>query len=196
VRDAAATVLILAGGRGKRYQASGGQGSKLDAVLHGKSVLQHTLDAVHASGLPFHLEAGPHPGMGDSIAAAVRATLDANGWLILPGDLPLIQSDTLRRIAQAMHTHAVVLPVFQGKRGHPVGFSARFRSALLDLQGSDGARRIIQSNIATEWTVNDLGCVADIDTVDDLAAAKAILENQLISIGHEDAGASHTPKVS
>ena len=45
------TVLILASGRGQRFVASGGIGSKLQAMLHGKTVLQHTVDAVRASGL-------------------------------------------------------------------------------------------------------------------------------------------------
>ena len=40
------TVLILASGRGERFVASGGQGSKFQALLHGKPVLEHTLDAV------------------------------------------------------------------------------------------------------------------------------------------------------
>jgi molybdenum cofactor cytidylyltransferase len=69
-------VLILASGRGERFIASGGQGSKLDALLAGKRVLDWTLDAVRATGLPYHVEAGGHAGMGDSIAAAVAATQD------------------------------------------------------------------------------------------------------------------------
>ena len=40
--------------------------------------------------------------MGDSIAAAVRATAQAPGWLVLPGDLPLIRPDTLRTMAAAL----------------------------------------------------------------------------------------------
>ena len=35
---------------------------------------------VRASGLPFHVEDAGHPGMGDSIAAGVRATIDAE-WI-------------------------------------------------------------------------------------------------------------------
>ena len=68
------TVLILASGRGERFKASGGSVHKLQALLAGKPVLQHTLDAVRASGLPWHVEDAGHPGMGDSIAAAVRHT--------------------------------------------------------------------------------------------------------------------------
>ena len=60
------TVLVLASGRGERFRASGGTVHKLQAELQGKPVLQHTLDAVRASGLPWHLEDRGHPGMGDS----------------------------------------------------------------------------------------------------------------------------------
>ena len=70
-------VLVLASGRGERFSASGGTTHKLQADLCGATVLQRTLDAVRASGLRWHLEDAGHPGMGDSIAAAVRATRDA-----------------------------------------------------------------------------------------------------------------------
>lgn len=92
-------VLVLAAGRGERFLASGGSSHKLQAMLGLQTVLQTTLAAVQASGLPWHLEYGPHPGMGDSIAAAVKATAGANGWLVLPADLPLIQASTLQQLA-------------------------------------------------------------------------------------------------
>ena len=93
-------VIVLAAGRGERFAASGASVHKLQALLAGKPVLDHVLDAVRASGLPYHVvTADPaRPGMGDSIAAGVRATPDAACWLILPADLPLIRSETLRQI--------------------------------------------------------------------------------------------------
>lgn len=175
MREQRPTVLILASGRGERFQASGGQGSKLQALLHGKPVLQHTLDAVRASGLPFHVERGPHPGMGDSIAAAVRATREASGWLILPGDLPLIQPATLLAVAQALAQHPVVRPVYQGQRGHPVGFAAICGAELLDLKGNQGAAPVVKARVAIDLIVDDAGTVTDIDTLDDLARAAAAL---------------------
>ena len=169
------TVIVLASGRGERFAASGGGTDKLQARLAGKTVLQHTLAAVQASGLPWHLEDAGHPGMGDSIAAAVRATAKAAGWLILPGDLPLIQSDTLRAVAAALRSHAVVLPIYQGQRGHPVGFAAACGPALLNLQGAQGAAAVVRAHAALELSVNDVGCVTDIDTLDDLRAAEGLL---------------------
>lgn len=170
------TVLILASGRGERFIASGGAGPKLQARLAGKTVLQHTLDAVVASGLPWHLEDGGHPGMGDSIAAAVRATSQANGWLVLPGDLPLVQAGTLLSIAAALAHNAVVLPCFEGRRGHPVGFGRVCRDALLRLTGTQGAAAIVAQHAALTLHVNDAGVVTDIDTLQDLRQAEALLQ--------------------
>ena len=164
----APTVLILASGRGDRFTASGGQGSKLQALLLGKTVLQHTVDAVRASGLPYRLESAPHAGMGDSIAAAVQATPDAAGWLILPGDLPLVRPDTLHAVAQALTQHAVVRPVFEGQHGHPVGFAAVCRDALQGLKGNQGAALVVQAFNAIELVVGDAGSVTDVDTLADL----------------------------
>jgi molybdenum cofactor cytidylyltransferase len=172
------TVLVLASGRGERFAASGGGTHKLRALLAGKPVLQHTLDAVAASGLPWHLEDAGHDGMGDTIAAAVRATPEAAGWLVLPGDLPMVQAATLRAVAHALAQHAVVVPMFKGARGHPVGFSAACRDALLGLKGSQGAARVVHAQAAINSVayvdVTDEGIVTDIDTLDDLRRAQAL----------------------
>lgn len=172
-------VLVLASGRGERFIASGGTTHKLDALLGGKPVLQHTLDAVRASGLPWHLERQAHAGMGDSIAAAVRATQGAPGWLVLPGDLPLIQPESLLRVAQALagqdSMYAVVVPEHQGVRGHPVGFAAACGQALMQLQGDQGAAPVVRARAALgqvlKIALGDAGAVTDIDTLADLQRA-------------------------
>ncbi len=175
------TVIVLASGRGERFTASGGQVHKLQALLGGKKVIDWTLDAVRASGLPFHVEDAGHPGMGDSIAAAVRTTLNAtpqsNGWLILPADLPLIQSATLLAVAQALQTADQVIPMFKGQRGHPVGFSARYALKLSNLQGNKGAAQVNYAQTAIELIVSDRGCVTDIDTLQDLERVQELLRS-------------------
>lgn len=168
------TVIVLASGRGERFIASGGKTHKLQALLDGKPLLQHTLDAVKASGLAWHLENAGHPGMGDSIAAAVRATSGAAGWLILPGDLPRVLPQTLRHLATVWPEQDVVVPVYHGQRGHPVRFAARFGAALMALTGELGAGQITRDAGAAELEVEDAGCVTDIDTVQDLQRAAAL----------------------
>lgn len=172
-------VLVLASGRGERFAASGGGGPKLQALLGGVPVLQRTLDAVRASGLAWHLESAPHPGMGDSIAAAVRATRDAGGWLVLPGDLPLVRPDTLQAVAARLAAHAVVVPQYHGQRGHPVGFAADCGDALAALSGEQGAAAIVRAQAAAgrvlALELDDAGIVTDIDTMADLARAEQLV---------------------
>lgn len=172
-------VLVLASGRGERFAASGGAVHKLRALLHGQPVLEHTLAAVRASGLPWHLEDVGHPGMGDSIAAAVRATAGAAGWLVLPGDLPLVTPETLRTIASALAECAVAVPAYRGERGHPVGFAAECLPGLLALAGEQGAASVVreqsQQGRVRLVEVEDEGAVTDVDTVQDLERAAQIL---------------------
>lgn len=168
-------VLVLASGRGERFVASGGSGSKLQALLAGRPVIEHTLAAVRASGLPFHVESGGHPGMGDSIAAAVRATPDAGGWLVLPADLPLVSPDSLRAVAAALGHASVVLPMHRGMRGHPVGFAREHGPALQALRGTEGAAAIVRAAQALKLELADEGIVTDIDTLADLARAESLL---------------------
>ena len=53
--SAVPVVIVLAAGRGERFAESGGTTHKLQALLAGKPVMQHTLAAVKASGLAFHV---------------------------------------------------------------------------------------------------------------------------------------------
>ena len=177
---AAPVVLVLASGRGERFRAAGGQGHKLSALLDGVAVLERTLAAVRASGLPWHLEDAGHPGMGDSIAAAVRAQAQAPGWLVLPGDLPLVAPQTLCAIAAALQAGAeVAAPVYHGARGHPVGFAAVLGPELRALTGEQGASALVRAAQARgtlrSVAVGDAGVVADIDTPADLERAAGLL---------------------
>lgn len=185
----APTVIVLAAGKGERFKASGGAQNKLDAMLCGRPVRGHVLEAVQASGLPCHLVEREHtahidnPGMGDSIACGVAATPNAHGWLILPADLPLIQPSTLLAVAQALQQHTVVVPVFQGQAGHPVGFQAACGPALMQLSGDTGARAVVAAHTAYRLTINDEGTVLDVDTVALLAQAENRLQTNK-KLGH------------
>ncbi|MDM0074436.1 NTP transferase domain-containing protein [Variovorax sp. J2P1-59] len=177
-------VIVLASGRGERFTAAGGIGHKLQAPLAGSTVLAHTLAAVRASGLPWHLEDVGHPGMGDSIAAAVRATANAGGWLILPADLPLVQPATLQAVARVLAGPAqAAQPHYRGGRGHPVGFAANCGPQLAALSGNQGAAPILRAlrdaQQVVEVEVDDVGIVTDIDTPEELARAEALMLERL-----------------
>jgi molybdenum cofactor cytidylyltransferase len=175
------TVIILAAGRGERFAASGGATHKLDAPLCGKPVLWHVVQAARDSGLDWHLvrPAAATLGMGDTIAIGVKATADASGWLILPGDLPLVHGATLRRVAGALAGHAVVVPHYAGRKGHPVGFRRECFDALAALSGDAGAAPVVrawrQQGQVLDLPLDDPGICLDVDTVQDLHEARRLM---------------------
>lgn len=116
--------------------------------------------------------------MADSITAAVRyaaATEDStNGYVIALADMPFIQPQTIRAVADRLAAGAaIVVPTHLGRRGHPVAFAAKFRNALLALQGDQGARSILQAHPQQIELVacDDPGILRDIDTPADLDLA-------------------------
>src|SRR5690606_32257192 len=78
-------------------------------------------------------------GMGTSIAAGVR-TLgpDLDGIFIVPGDMPALRPELYRSLAARWSAGKIVVPVFEGQRGHPVLFPAALRGDLERLSGDSG----------------------------------------------------------
>jgi molybdenum cofactor cytidylyltransferase len=190
-------VVVLAAGRGSRFR---GREHKLAQALDGSSVLATTLSQVLASGLPIVVvataalagiargsvatrdivilpdvdAAGPQLlGMGYSIASGVSARPDASGWLILPGDMPLVKPQTMQVVARDLRDHTIAYAQHHGLRGHPVGFSAELYSELTALRGDDGARRLLARYPAHGVEVDDPGVLIDIDTEADLEDLRA-----------------------
>jgi molybdenum cofactor cytidylyltransferase len=107
-------------------------------------------------------------GMGYSIASGVSGAPDAAGWLVLPGDMPMVRSETMLEVARELAQNPVVFAQHKGVRGHPVGFSAELYSELSALRGDEGARRLAARYPAIGVEVNDPGVLIDVDTEADL----------------------------
>lgn len=129
------------------------------------------MQVLEACGCQIVINEQPERGIGTSIAKGIAALPDAAGWLIALGDMPSIRVDTVAAVAAALQAGAhIVVPVFGGKRGHPVGFTAAYRSRLLSLVGDIGAREILRADESAihEVHVDDAGILADIDIPSDL----------------------------
>lgn len=112
-------------------------------------------------------------GMGHSLADAVRASSHATGWVVALGDMPAIAPATIAAVASELQRcAAIVVPVFAGERGHPVGFPAALRDELLKLEGDEGARSLLrrEADRIVKIAVEDPGTQQDIDTRADLHA--------------------------
>ncbi len=109
-------------------------------------------------------------GMGSSVAAGVRAVPpEADAVAVAVGDLPGLRSDLVAAVVAAFRAdpRGIAVPVFRGRRGHPVVFDlGRYRPALESLCGDAGARGVLAAHPddVLEVPVDDPGVVQDVDT--------------------------------
>jgi len=115
--------------------------------------------------------------MADSLSSAIRYSSrfseSSTGFIIALADMPYISQQTISAVAHELGAGAaIVAPTCKGQRGHPVGFSAKFRSALEQLTGDEGARAILKRHAHEIQLLEcgDAGILADIDTPADLIA--------------------------
>jgi molybdenum cofactor cytidylyltransferase len=130
------------------------------------------VEALARTGLRVVVNPQADAGIGTSIAAGVAATPDARGWLIALADMPWIAPSTITAVAAALADGAsLVAPSHDGRRGHPVGFAARWRADLLGLRGDSGGREILTAHAGdlVLRPTDDAGVLRDIDRIDELA---------------------------
>lgn len=195
-------VVVLAAGRGSRFRGSGHKlEQNLGGAPGGDTLLARTLRHAIATRLPVVVVTTPAlapvahgliaardvvvlperdaddrllpVGMGHSIVAGVSATGDAEGWLILPADMPLVQPTSILAVAEGLERYPVCFAQYRGMQGHPVGFGTELYSELMALQGDEGARRIVARYPAQAIPVDDPGVHIDVDTTEDLARLHA-----------------------
>jgi molybdenum cofactor cytidylyltransferase len=137
-------------------------------VRSSDSVLARLL---RAEGLEVVECADASEGMGRSLAAGVRATADAEGWVVALADMPFVRPRTIGLVAERLRErNGIVAPMLNGERGHPVGFAAEFRRQLESFRGDEGARSLLraQQDRIVGVPVEDPGVLRDIDTQRDL----------------------------
>ena len=116
-------------------------------------------------------------GVGHSIACGIRASVKSDGWLIALADMPWIKPSTIKLVANTLGCGAeIVAPSFDGKRGHPVGFTRQFVDELLSLSGDQGAQSILKKHHdkLALLSCDDPGVLQDIDVPDDLPLIRKI----------------------
>jgi molybdenum cofactor cytidylyltransferase len=167
-----------------------GEANKLLTKWQGKPLLRHAVDAALESDLDDLLLVTGHEaeavraiapeltavhaenyeaGMGASLSAGVAVVEEGANMMVLLGDMPLIEAGHVNAIlAKAESDRPVIASGEDGRRGHPVFFPARLRSALTALERDEGGREILRRE--NPITV-EIGLVAsrDFDTPDAFA---------------------------
>lgn len=87
--------------------------------------------------------------------------------LMMPADIPLIQAETVKAMLAA--NTALAIPVYQGKKSHPISLSSELMPALIEWKGSRGLKGAFENlGIKPELIpTNDPFGLMDMDTPED-----------------------------
>jgi len=184
--------ILLAAGRGRRFDPSGKEDKLMQLLPDGEPVaaasarhLLQVLPTVQAVVRPGAdrlsevlgdvgcrvetcVDAGT--GMAASLIAGLKATPEADAWLIALADMPHVKVGTIDALVAALRRGAeIVQPYCNGRGGNPVGFSRRHLAQLFALKGDQGARALLYQHEVATIEVDDEGIFHDIDTAEDLS---------------------------
>ena len=93
--------------------------------------------------------------------------------LLCPVDHPLVRWETLQKIKAAASRSHIIVPCYQGKRGHPTLFGQDFWPLLFSLPLEEGARGALhrKPNAVISLDVDDPGVIQNLNSPSDLIDA-------------------------
>jgi molybdenum cofactor cytidylyltransferase len=175
--------LVLAAGRGTRF----GSDKRQALLADGTPVLQATLDGLapifpniyvvtrdgeslseQTEGISRITSRRAHQGMGATLSDGVAYLYEhhsACALAVVLGDMPWITARTYFTLKQAATRDTIVVPCLGGQSGHPVFFGQAFWPDLMQLDGDQGARALLQVHVGKvrRIAVDDPGILLDID---------------------------------
>lgn len=149
----------------------------LDAIAgssleHTVVVIGHHRDEIEARLTIPNMVFNPdyEQGMVTSFQTGIRALpADSSGAVLFLVDHPVVESSTIDALVNCFARNRIVLPVFGGRRGHPVLFAREVLEEILALTPSQGANIVVRRDPGRiiEVSVDSPGILVDVDTPDD-----------------------------
>lgn len=121
----------------------------------------------------------------DGMLSSVRAGLAASdeSWkaaVIVLGDQPSLRAETINVLIESHATRPedIVVPAFEGRRGHPLLVPSRFREEIMERFGETGLRGLLHLHpeSVTELRVDSAAILEDMDYPEDYQRAIETLE--------------------
>jgi molybdenum cofactor cytidylyltransferase len=177
------SAIVLAAGKSERMGSP-----KALLPISGRTFLENIIDAVSRTSIEETVVVVGHhrkeieaavklqsvvfnpdyeKGMITSFQAGIRAlSWDASGAVLFLVDHPLVEPATIEAMIANLAPNRIVLPTFQGRRGHPVLFASEVLEEVLALPSSEGANIVVRKdpNRIVEVPVNAPGILVDVDT--------------------------------
>ncbi len=122
-------------------------------------------------------------GMSSSVKCGIKNTpAEAEAFMLLLGDQPFISAQIIDKVLDTYRNSndGIVIPVYDGKHGHPVIFDAKYKQELLAI-GDRGAKAVTEKHSAeiVEVPVDAPEVLTDIDTPLDYQKAVGLAKDRL-----------------
>ncbi len=149
--------------------------SRVDRIL---AVLGADRDAIGQKLEPLGIDLAVNEefakGMLSSVQAGLRALpAGAEAAIVMLGDQPFLPARVVDEVIEGFRRSGkgIVVPTFQGRRGHPVLISLKYRDEVLALDPADGLRRLLRAHPEDvfEAEVEDANILRDMDVPEDYA---------------------------
>ena len=127
---------------------------------------------IEPRGVDFAVNENYPLGMLTSIQAAFQALPgDARAVVVVLGDQPFLASRVVDEVIAAYEESrkGIIIPTFEGRRGHPVLVDLKYRGEVLAFDPADGLRRLMRTHPEDigEIEVGDANILRDLDTPED-----------------------------
>jgi len=112
-----------------------------------------------------------HLGQSAAIKCGIEAAaVDTKAYLFMVGDQPFLQAEIIDKVIETYETNKplIVVPTYKGKNTNPVLFDSSLRQSLLQIEGDQGGRGIIEAmrDRAEFIEMNDKAQLEDIDSIE------------------------------
>lgn len=138
---------------------------------HRSAEVRAAVDASDAGPVQFIPAPDYADGLSRSLIAGVKEALrlPLDGLLIALADMPLIDAEDLRALADAFapdQGRSIIVPTVDGQRGNPTLWARSLLPEMLSLDGDQGAKRLMQrfANQVAEVPRTNPGLLVDLDT--------------------------------
>ncbi|MBN2602399.1 MAG: nucleotidyltransferase family protein [Candidatus Marinimicrobia bacterium] len=115
-------------------------------------------------------------GMFSSVRRGIRE-VQGDRFFIIPGDQPAVKTETYQKLLAEKGD--IVIPRYNGKKGHPVLFNSQLIPEILIMPDTVTLRDFIHSKKATILDVDDPGIGLDVDTLADYEKIKLYFTEEM-----------------